>query len=172
LRCTVESEFSRLEIVEDWGTKFRKGVIYYLRNNRVRGVLLWNTFGLVNAARALIGSQQRVPAHDLVAQVRQARPSSAVIGITRCCRVPRAGGRNIRKEQLPGGHMNRQVSRGSGWSWWYLLFLIQFVAVLWPPFFNRAEPSWIGMPFFYWYQLLWVIIGAILTAIVYFATDE
>lgn len=70
MRCTVESEFSRLEIVEDWGTKFRKGVIYYLRNNRVRGVLLWNTFGLVNAARALIGSQQRVPAHDLVAQVR------------------------------------------------------------------------------------------------------
>ena len=27
------------------------------------------------------------------------------------------------------------------------------------------------MPFFYWYQLLWVIIGAILTAIVYFATE-
>jgi NADPH-dependent 2,4-dienoyl-CoA reductase/sulfur reductase-like enzyme len=61
---------SRLEIVEDWETKFRKGVIYYLRNNRVRGVLLWNTFGLVDAARALIGSQQRVPVHDLVAQVR------------------------------------------------------------------------------------------------------
>ena len=27
------------------------------------------------------------------------------------------------------------------WSWWYLLFLIQFVAVLWPPFYNKAEPS-------------------------------
>ena len=40
LRCTVESEFSRLEIVEDWGTKFRKGVIYYLRNP-CRGVLLY-----------------------------------------------------------------------------------------------------------------------------------
>jgi hypothetical protein len=78
----------------------------------------------------------------------------------------------MRKVQLPGGHMNRQVGRSSGWSWWYLLFLIQFVAVLWPPFFNKAEPSWIGMPFFYWYQLLWVIIGAILTAIVYFATEE
>src|SRR5579871_1584616 len=53
---------SRLEIVADWETKFRKGVIYYLRNNRVRGVLLWNTFGLVDAARALIGSKQPVPA--------------------------------------------------------------------------------------------------------------
>ena len=58
------------------------------------------------------------------------------------------------------------------WSWWYLLLLVQFVAVLWPPFYNREEPAWIGMPFFHWYQLLWVIVGAALTAIVYFATDE
>jgi hypothetical protein len=58
-----------------------------------------------------------------------------------------------------------------GWSWWYLLFIIQFVAVLWPPFYNRAEPTLLGMPFFYWYQLVWVIIAAVLTAIVYFVTD-
>jgi hypothetical protein len=59
-----------------------------------------------------------------------------------------------------------------GWSWWYLLFVIQFVAVLWPPFYNRAEPALAGMPFFYWYQLGWVIVGAVLTAIVYFATRD
>ncbi|HEY4737539.1 MAG TPA: DUF3311 domain-containing protein [Xanthobacteraceae bacterium] len=52
-----------------------------------------------------------------------------------------------------------------------MLFLIQFVAVLWPPFYNSVEPSWAGIPFFYWYQLLWIIIGAILTGIVYFATE-
>jgi Protein of unknown function (DUF3311) len=34
------------------------------------------------------------------------------------------------------------------WSCWYLLSLIQFIAVLWPPFYNRAEPALIGMPFF------------------------
>ena len=51
---------------------------------------------------------------------------------------------------------NRQRASSSGWSWWYLLFLIQFVAVLWPPFYNTAEPSWAGIPFFYWYQMLWV----------------
>lgn len=68
---------------------------------------------------------------------------------------------------MAGSRKNRQ-----GWSWWYLLFVIQFLAVLWPPFFNRAEPAWIGMPFFYWYQLLWVIIGAVLTAIVHFATSD
>jgi hypothetical protein len=61
---------------------------------------------------------------------------------------------------------------GAMWSWWYLLFLIQCVAVLWPPFYNSIEPTFIGIPFFYWYQLLWVIIGAILTVIVYFATDR
>ena len=58
-----------------------------------------------------------------------------------------------------------------GWSWWYLLLLVQFVAVLWPPFYNQLEPVLFGMPFFYWYQLLWIIIGAALTAAVYVATE-
>lgn len=58
------------------------------------------------------------------------------------------------------------------WSWWYLLFAIQVPLVLWPPFYNRADPDLIGIPFFYWYQLLCVLIGAVLTAIVYFATER
>jgi hypothetical protein len=66
--------------------------------------------------------------------------------------------------------MDQQTGR-RGWSWWYLLFVIQFVAVLWPSFYNTVEPSWAGIPFYYWYQMLWVIVGAVLTAIVYFATD-
>jgi len=64
------------------------------------------------------------------------------------------------------------VAKRGGWSWWYLLFIIQFVAVLWPPFYNKAEPSWIGLPFFYWYQLLWVIISALITAFVYLITAD
>src|SRR4051812_16066932 len=66
-----------------------------------------------------------------------------------------------------GRNMNQQSQRRTGWSWWYLLFIVQVAAVIWPPLYNRVEPSWIGMPFFYWYQLIWVIIGAVLTAIVY-----
>jgi hypothetical protein len=27
-----------------------------------------------------------------------------------------------------------------------------------------------GLPFFYWYQLLWVIVSAVITAVVYLAT--
>lgn len=48
---------SRLEVVEDWKEPFRKGVIYYLREGRVRGVLLWNTWGQVEAATAMIASK-------------------------------------------------------------------------------------------------------------------
>ncbi|HEX9150297.1 MAG TPA: FAD-dependent oxidoreductase [Thermoanaerobaculia bacterium] len=44
----------RGEVLADWKTLFREGVIYYLSGGRVRGVLLWNTWGQVDAARALI----------------------------------------------------------------------------------------------------------------------
>lgn len=67
-------------------------------------------------------------------------------------------------EPRPGG--------GERWSGWYLLFLIQFIAVLWPPFYNRLEPVWAGVPFFYWYQMLCVIGGALITALVYIATRD
>jgi Protein of unknown function (DUF3311) len=67
---------------------------------------------------------------------------------------------------------DRQTQRRGGWSNWYLLFVVEFVIALWPPFFNSVEPTWIGIPFFYWYQLLCVVICAVLTAIVYFATDD
>ncbi len=53
---------------------------------------------------------------------------------------------------------------------WYLLLIIPFIAVLWVPFYASASPELAGIPFFYWYQFLWVIISGIITAIVYFAT--
>jgi len=56
---------SRLETVADWKTENREGVIYYLRDGRVRGVLLWNTWGQVDNARELIGSKRIYKAADL-----------------------------------------------------------------------------------------------------------
>ena len=47
---------SRLEIVADWKVPCREGVVYYTRDSRVRGVLLWNIWGQVDAARRLIDS--------------------------------------------------------------------------------------------------------------------
>ena len=45
----------------DWKTQFREGVVYYLAGGQVRGVLLWNTWGKVDEARALIGTTRRLP---------------------------------------------------------------------------------------------------------------
>jgi hypothetical protein len=61
--------------------------------------------------------------------------------------------------------MDRSYSR-----LWYLLLLVPYLAMMWVASYNSIEPVWAGIPFFYWYQLLWIWIGALLTAIVYFAT--
>ncbi len=53
---------------------------------------------------------------------------------------------------------------------WHLLLLIPFVAVLWVPFYNAVEPRIFGFPFFYAYQMAWVVISSALTAVVYVAT--
>lgn len=45
---------SKLETVADWKKQFREGVVFYLKNGRVRGVLLWNVWEKVDAARKLI----------------------------------------------------------------------------------------------------------------------
>ena len=49
----------------------------------------------------------------------------------------------------------------------WVLLLLPFIGLLWVPFYNRVEPSLFGFPFFYWYQLAWVPITALLTWIVY-----
>lgn len=55
---------------------------------------------------------------------------------------------------------------------WIPLLLAPFVGTLWVPFYNSVEPRAAGVPFFYWYQFVWIFIGAALTAVVYFATRE
>jgi len=45
---------SRLEVVTDWRKPYEEGVLYYLENGRVRGVLLWNVWDQIAAARKLI----------------------------------------------------------------------------------------------------------------------
>ena len=56
---------ARLETVADWKEPFREGVVYYLDKGRVRGVLLWNTWGQVDHARALIAQPGPFRASDL-----------------------------------------------------------------------------------------------------------
>jgi 3-phenylpropionate/trans-cinnamate dioxygenase ferredoxin reductase component len=56
---------ARHETVADWKTPMQEGVVYYLRGGRVRGVLLWNTWEQVEAARALIAAPGPFRAADL-----------------------------------------------------------------------------------------------------------
>jgi NADPH-dependent 2,4-dienoyl-CoA reductase/sulfur reductase-like enzyme len=56
---------ARLETVADWKEPYREGVVYYLRNGRVRGVLLWNVWDQVDSARALIAEAGPFRPEDL-----------------------------------------------------------------------------------------------------------
>jgi 3-phenylpropionate/trans-cinnamate dioxygenase ferredoxin reductase subunit len=60
-----------LEVVEDWKEPFRKGVVYYLKAGRVRGVLLWDTWGQVDAARALITAKETASASALAGRIHE-----------------------------------------------------------------------------------------------------
>lgn len=60
---------STLDMVEDWVEPFSKGVVYYLRDGRVRGVLLWNTWGQVDAATQLIAEKGPHDAETLAGRI-------------------------------------------------------------------------------------------------------
>jgi 3-phenylpropionate/trans-cinnamate dioxygenase ferredoxin reductase subunit len=58
------------EVLADWTERFVEGVVYYLSGARVRGVLLWNTWGQVDAARALIAQSGPFRTTDLIGRLR------------------------------------------------------------------------------------------------------
>lgn len=66
---------SRLNVLADWKELHREGVVYYQQDGRVRGVLLWNVWGQVDAARELIASKRPFRAEDL----KQKLPKAADI---------------------------------------------------------------------------------------------
>ncbi len=49
----------------------------------------------------------------------------------------------------------------------YVLFLAVAVVSLWVPLYNRTEPSLAGIPFFYWFQIAWIVVSGISVAIAY-----
>jgi 3-phenylpropionate/trans-cinnamate dioxygenase ferredoxin reductase component len=62
---------SKMKTVEDWQEEpFKKGVIYYMDDDRVSGVLLWNVWDKVDAARALIKEKSPFKAEDLKGKIR------------------------------------------------------------------------------------------------------
>ncbi|MCK1818587.1 DUF3311 domain-containing protein [Streptomyces sp. XM83C] len=48
-----------------------------------------------------------------------------------------------------------------------LCLVAPFVAMLWVGSYAKKDPAFIGIPFFYWYQMLWVLISTVLTMAAY-----
>jgi len=55
---------------------------------------------------------------------------------------------------------------------WYALLILPFAGTLFPRFYNHARPPLFGMPFFYWYQLAWVLVTAALLGLVVLRTRD
>jgi len=54
--------------------------------------------------------------------------------------------------------------------WAYLLLILPFIFTLFPQMYNSMTPTFIGMPFYYWWLLLWVLVGGLITILVYYLT--
>ncbi|TPQ15981.1 DUF3311 domain-containing protein [Streptomyces sporangiiformans] len=48
-----------------------------------------------------------------------------------------------------------------------LCLIAPFVAMLWVGSYAKVDPALAGIPFFYWYQMLWVFLSTALTMIAY-----
>lgn len=53
-----------------------------------------------------------------------------------------------------------------------ILVLISVLGTLIVPIYTRSSPAWGAFPFFYWYQLIWVPVVAVLMAICYLLTTR
>jgi hypothetical protein len=61
--------------------------------------------------------------------------------------------------------------RAKGFRLIHLLLLPPYVALMWVGFYDKAAPDLFGIPFFYWYQLCWIPLGALLLYPVYRAEE-
>lgn len=58
-----------LEIVTDWHEPYQQGTLYYLDEGRLRGVILWNMWGRLEAAQALMAESGPFSPEDLAGRI-------------------------------------------------------------------------------------------------------
>jgi hypothetical protein len=68
--------------------------------------------------------------------------------------------------------MDEKPARKRGFRLIYLLLLLPYAAILWIPSYNHVEPALAGIPFFYWYQLLWIPLGALILLPIYLSEER
>ena len=56
--------------------------------------------------------------------------------------------------------------------WWYALLVVPMIGTLIPPIYNTKDPTLIGIPFFYWYLMAWVVVAVVIMIIVDRATED
>jgi hypothetical protein len=55
---------------------------------------------------------------------------------------------------------------------WNLLLFLPALGLAFPGLYARQTPELFEIPFFYWYQIAWILLSAIITVVVYRATPE
>jgi Protein of unknown function (DUF3311) len=64
-----------------------------------------------------------------------------------------------------------KATSGLRWNNWNLLLLLPLLMLI-TPLFNIDEPRLFGFPFFYWSQLVFVLVGVGSVALVYVKTKD
>ena len=67
---------------------------------------------------------------------------------------------------------DRTPRRGLNRQPWNLLLVVSLFGTLIPPIYNRREPELFDIPFFYWYQMVWIPIAVVTIFIVYRKTKD
>jgi hypothetical protein len=65
-----------------------------------------------------------------------------------------------------------QPAKSKRFSPWSLLLFLPALGLMFPGLYARQTPQLFEIPFFYWYQIAWILLSAIITAVVYRATPE
>ncbi len=58
-----------MEIVEDWHDQYRKGAIYYLKDNCLRGAILWGIWDQLDPIKEMIASKQKLLPEQLIGKI-------------------------------------------------------------------------------------------------------
>ena len=64
-------------------------------------------------------------------------------------------------------HSGPPARRTGAWILVTILLLVAVLGTLIVPIYARSAPKLGSFPFFYWYQLLWILLGALLILVVY-----
>lgn len=67
----------------------------------------------------------------------------------------------------PGNPIGDGPPQRRGSAAWNLLLVVPLIGTLIPMFYNRRSPELFSIPFFYWYQMLWIVVSVLCTVVVY-----